>query len=383
MTKKIFSIVLISLVAISADLFSQHIYPVPPACPGEFAPIFKMPPLLPKPLYSTDMPLDVLVGYIAYDSLLKNISEQGKRDFLNRQSYTSDSLRQAMKYLYSIKDYDPTRWSRYENTRFDEPFTGYDDGYYFANFNSSLAYEIEKRVNEISPFHRLDYSLLTASIIAHIVVTDTVVVVDDDPVRRYNVIKVINSSVIDPIKGKVIPNCILPSNSNTLQSSNNVPTGSHPAVAGSCLQFSYYPASLLTKQGSCDFGTTFPASELDPSWNVYQGKEYIAFLWLDYVCVDSTNTYWQVVPVGATGCVRNKNIRPMTIFPVENGIVNESGATTGFGTGLTVAQFKAKLRERINWITHPEIQSNKKDDLKDKESLLKQSPKLSSRSSKQ
>lgn len=61
---------------------------------------------------STDMPLNVMIGYLVLDSVSKNAKLNQVSEFLNRQTY-NDTLKYLAKYLYSMLDYDPIRFFHY------------------------------------------------------------------------------------------------------------------------------------------------------------------------------------------------------------------------------------------------------------------------------
>lgn len=90
-------------------------YPAPPCALGySYTGVAsKQGQALTAPAYTTDMPIDVLVGYIVIDSLRKVKTPDEIEAYLNSLDYSNDTLRRIMKYLYTIVDYDPIRFRRY------------------------------------------------------------------------------------------------------------------------------------------------------------------------------------------------------------------------------------------------------------------------------
>src|SRR5947209_2058575 len=74
-----------------------------------------VPRTLNYPPLQTEMPLDVALGYIGMDSLVRSTNVvSGQWDTLLANTYDSDTLRFALKYLYKMGDWDPITFFEYE-----------------------------------------------------------------------------------------------------------------------------------------------------------------------------------------------------------------------------------------------------------------------------
>lgn len=71
-------------------------------------------PLSSLPPLSSDMPLDVLISWIVVDSICRTVSPEEVENYV--KSTSDDTLRLAMKYLYSLHDYSALLLDKYNAT---------------------------------------------------------------------------------------------------------------------------------------------------------------------------------------------------------------------------------------------------------------------------
>ncbi len=280
------------------------------------------------PPLSFYMPYEVMKGYIALDSISRNMDNNSFRDFLNRQTYYNDTIKNILKYMYLLNDYNPILFYT----------MGYDSNYklWVARAEYDFIVHIQQ-FKQVSLSN--DLTIAEAGIIAHIIVTDTV--------RRAcgsiftDIDEIVTCTIIDTIKGKVIPSCKDISIPNSVDDYRDPVPNIQPANPGSCLQFTY-----MVQNGN----EPVLVDENGEPW-IKKNREYIVFLYVAGNCRYQDSLYYDCSPAQWNGA-KNYNL-----YPIENGIVQDPDDNFGIGTGLTVAEFKAKLRERIDKIINPDLTS--------------------------
>lgn len=196
------------------------------------------------------------------------------------------------------------------------------------------------------------FSLLFPEIIADVVIADTLCKQESGggPPGTSMDMVLVTSTILDEIKGKKVPLCVgydmragkkgkvILSLSDTAYPWATYPVSAH---TGQCLQFEYSPE--WPRVPSDD---EVPRLRDSTGWWIKPGKEYIVFLDFEGFQGDTANGYFTVVPSaeGTSG----------GMYPVVNGIVQDPWDDFGFGsTNLTVADWKARLRARINSLINP------------------------------
>jgi hypothetical protein len=285
---------------------------------------------------NTGMPLDVMVGYIAYDSLARSLSAPGINNIYNNLIY-SDTLRYAMKYCYKMLDYNPLLF---------EQFRRYNDSQRrYASARTNVFQQLLNKIVEVSPAPFVETLLCQSSIIAHINVVDTFRVVDGSGGgSSILTIHTVTATVTDTIKGQVFPHCInfLPLNINKEDHSDTFQSNILPA---NCLQFTY-----ALEWPRIPFNNKVITTEqrmVDPAGSpwVKTGKEYIVFLNFSQACSDENYSYHILSAFGTRSSANN-------IYPISNGRVEDPNNDFGLGTAPTVSDFKSALQQKIHQITH-------------------------------
>ena len=342
-TIKIITITLFFIATISINAEGQTTYPKPPCDTNYVGISTQHSPILSSPYYTTDMPLDVIIGYIIIDSLTKVKTPDEMEEFLSTLKYSNDTLRRIMKHLYAVVDYDPIRFRRYvASISKTPPITIY-----------RTISDIISQAVAVSPNQAIDEALLSSDVIAHVTVKKV-----EDSATHY--IRVLESEIIESVKGKAIPNCINPpvtfSVSKLTESENQFP------FVGSCLQFQFPKLWLQVKSQANDILDTVPFSIVNQSFKIAPNKDYIVFLELGFVCSDLMHSYLDLNICRRYGWRRDggQQIRPMLALPIENGIVNESGTELNIGNNLTPTEYIAKIRARRDQILNL-TNTNQKD----------------------
>ncbi|HPI19687.1 MAG TPA: hypothetical protein PKY56_04890, partial [Candidatus Kapabacteria bacterium] len=297
----------------------------PPCMPEYHALTFEYPKYPYLPYYTTDMPYEVMLGYIVMDSVCNYGNALLLDDFISRQTY-NDTIKTIMKYIYRMADWDPYLFKR---TQYSLP----TNKLHPATVIEKL---IEKSAS-LSSNYKLYKLILSSHFILHINVTDTLS-------RTYlssNIptpVAIVNYEVLDTIKGRKIPVC-----KNVSIDNNTKITSQEESqiVSNNCSQFGY---SLFWERDSVrnDIkfigGHDYSKSLIDKDGILWtnKGKEYIVCLYIPLICETSYYDYSSIT----------SNVIPSltcTMYPIENGNVQDPGNEFGFGTNVDVDQFKLLL----------------------------------------
>jgi len=251
----------------------------------------------------------------------------------------TDTERKIARNLYLIQDDNPlARYMWSGKAMHPNPYKR-DPGQAMESF--------ENRAGRISHYSKMTYSLLTPHIIADVIVDDTICVKDPTAYSAFDMV-LVNSTILDAIKGKQVPFCVeegmraLRKKGTTIKSSGTIPWPTHPVPAdtGTCLQFEYSPGWFKVYYPDEDYGPRL-------GWWVKPCQEYIVFLNIMGVGLDSTSQYFTISPggFGSSG----------GMYPVIDGIVEDPGDDFGIGAkfGLSVDEWKARIRARIDDIINP------------------------------
>lgn len=313
------------------------------------------------PDLSTDMPLDVLIGYIAGDSLARTLPRDWAERFRDNGTY-SDTLRYALKYRYLMDDYDPIRLFQWTGqTQHRSGRSGY------GTHTETLQDVMTFRARVTYPDTQRTAVLCDAHIIARVRVTATRTKIDTNAGWAKHA-TLVTCTIIDPIKGKRIPNCGIDSDikerdrgtANTIIPPARA-EGGQLAVPGACLQFE---AALEWPRNGGDSKPRYPSVQKiggpsladgfagKPGPWVQPNTEYFVFLQFRGLGGDSAlnasgqltdyhfATLFPIAWFGYTCC----------LYPVVDGTVYDPRNDFGFGANLTPAQFAAALRSRISSI---------------------------------
>ncbi len=306
------------------------------------------------PPLSLGMPLDVMLGYIAGDSLARTMS-LATTDTLARSMHYSDTLRQAMKYMYLMDDYDPVRffqWSGWATTQI----------LHYRSSPDCLCDALVYRARVDCPDTQRTAVLGAADIIAYVHVNATQTKIDTNAAHAIHA-TLVSCTILDTIKGRRIPNCWSNDARSKLRSPGTtgaVPVarveGSQPSLPGACLQFEISPE--WSRVGSSHRpgwpGMSFSINDSTvgggfagrPGPWVQPDVDYIVLLRFQGLGGDSLFQYASVFPIQWFG-------NACCMYPVLDGAVYDPYDDFGFGPNRTPAQFIAALRSRIYSITHP------------------------------
>ncbi|ROL60558.1 hypothetical protein D9V86_09240 [Bacteroidetes/Chlorobi group bacterium ChocPot_Mid] len=292
---------------------------------------FQKPPYF--PYLTTDMPLDVMISYLAMDSLCKNVTSTEFYEFMDRQTF-NDTVKYLRKLYFEVTDYNSLLFESYEHHQ-DTNFLIYP-------------YELIERTRRLieenqEPDFKFDKAIVFSGIIAHISVNYTTLIYDTSAKIAKNQI-VVNCTILDPIKGKVIPTCKPLPPYPILKSEEKKPDiqALQSNDSGNCFQFVYREEWNIGANQDLPFCTNKMIGDSTDRY-IKSDNEYIVFLIPSLVCTHFKQFYYNLRPIKYYSEVA-------TLYPIKNGIVIDPGDDFGFGQNLTVSEFKEKLRLRINQI---------------------------------
>ncbi len=280
------------------------------------------------PPLSTGMPFDVLIGYIYLDSIVRTVPLNTVDSFYKQLGY-SDTLRQAVKYIYEMNDFDPIIFEQYVYSQRIRTKSNYPN-----DILKKIYTCIKKKYPDSLKTTLLLYS---ADYILDIKADWVSTIIDTTRPAFFSNSIVTECEVLDTIKGKHRPGCIF----DSLTAKHGI---AQPQSVSSCLEFSYLPNWSRTEHVDAlpaDSGLVLNGRD----W-IQKDSEYIVFLQLSDLGRDSTYNYSSLNPLRTANTMAG-------MYPVRGGIVYDPNNDFGFGTGLTASQFKSRLRSRIYSITHP------------------------------
>jgi hypothetical protein len=296
------------------------------------------------PPLSIYMPYDVLLGYVALDSLHRAPRPQGEQQVLalfQRQQTLTDTARKILRVYYAMADYNPILF---------QSAIMYMRG--SANSPWVISSEIGKKLiptiwKDTLQKQRLYRGLFTSDYILHVRVIDTI-----EFHTTYTEI-VVSAEVLDVIKGQVLVPCgdeglrqvSLPK-PNAI---GNLTLSNDPSR---CILFSYSP-NWFRYVGGDDIDWAFLNETEELGRILVPGTEAIVMLEFGVLCIGDSSVFYSLAPINIKNRPSERTSCGQGIYPVVDGIVQDPMDDFGFGTNLSVEQFKQRLRERIaairNW----------------------------------
>lgn len=291
------------------------------------------------PIYS-GQPTSVTTAYLWIDEAMRYYPEPTIEHFLKMLSW-DDTAKTIASNFYQMQDDNPLSFYIWSGDRIHpNPYKG----------EPGLAQEVFKNLasTDVGDKGRTSW-LLSADIIADVMVTDTVCTTDPTALSAKDAV-LVNATILDPIKGKQIPECPdyykvgkkakLPLNTPTLA----IPVRAIAADTGTCIQFEYSPEWHRSPDEDVLANTLKDST----GWWVKPSHEYIVFLYFAGIGADSSHAYFSTWPCnGISGTSGG-------LYRVVDGNVVDPNDDFGFGgTNLTVANWKSQLRAKINAIINP------------------------------
>jgi hypothetical protein len=279
------------------------------------------------PPLNTGMPFDVLIGYIYLDSLRRQ-SPRSVDSFVSRLT-NSDTLRNALKYLYEMDDYNPITFLQYAG---GTPAPGH-----YKNSGARLRAMLINQATIVIPDTNRT-AMLGSDIIVHVLVTNLESKYDSSYGCAFPNQVIVTCRVIDTVKGRVLPSCV----GGATSKDNNL----HTLTTSNCFQFCYSPQEHLWGNTTNLQQRPLMVDSLGNPW-VKLNSEYLAFLDLQGVGGDSLRTYYTV-------CLATKyQTTQGCLYRISSGKVIDPNNDFGFGVNLSTSDYLSALRARIYRLTHP------------------------------
>jgi hypothetical protein len=306
------------------------------------------------PLY-VGQPSAVTSAYLYADELMRTTQSHSIDTWIWNLGY-DDTLKYFAEMLYEVSDDNPLslyQWEVSGNPNSIKQHLSW-------NYQGHPASDIDVLTNGIGgrvPDTGRTGFILACDIIADVSVSDTIIKFDPTDKIIPNTVFVV-SSILDEIKGQKIPLCVgegmLTGGKGkiTTLSTYATPWATYAVAAdsGSCLDFEYSPQWQRGIATDAPDPTT-PVLSDSTNWWIKPGGEYIMFLRLAGVGSDTSNGYFSVQPYW--GVFGNNG----GVYRVISGHVVDPNDDFGLGAsvsgGLTVSEWKTRLRARIYNILHP------------------------------
>jgi len=287
-------------------------------------------------LLQSDMPYEVLIGYIVADSVVR--AAPGSRimsDAIRKMNLLTDTAQFIYKYWYAMNEYDPLWFYSFLNKKYPE-----------ANISSrSLRSDMRSRMYEDTKF-----TYVVSDYILHIYVNNTVHI-DTSNTKYPEFSKTIAyCKILDILKGGVFPsldNAIFYNGEqkNSVESGivdNNYADALVPTIMPDIV-FNYVDQWRNGQGGRPLF------NQRDGHW-IKPNKEYIVFL--EFQGVDAVGSW---APVGSIykqyyTLMPYPHTKSYSMYPIEDGYVIDIRNALGFGTKVPVDEFKENIRKKIEEI---------------------------------
>jgi len=297
------------------------------------------------PPLSMSMSYNVMLGYIAMDSLGRFYNDSAFRAVRGKSLYTEleelkpsdDTLHTFWKYWYQMMDFDPIRFQQYLN----EQYLTQNNKYSFR-FTYDVAYLMGKS-------HKLNHPLrkrIAAALIPDFILKVQVVGIDSmkAPIDSYgDVTKYkfynIKCLVLDTLKGKIIPKKC---------ESNNLIIKTEQTASNSCyfhfvISTNSYPQTRLSSHSLIYFPKidSLIFDKEREIMRVHNGQELIIFVDCGNSLYTKTEDYFQI----------HTNTRASNgVLPIVNGMVSDVNKIWSDSTWISYETFKERYNEAVEII---------------------------------
>jgi hypothetical protein len=315
---------------------------------------YSLPVLTAMPPVSDSMPSGIITDYLWADELMRTTTSSSITKYIYSLGY-GDTLKYLAELLYTVDDNNPLSFYQWEISGW--PIGGHPD--YPWHYKATPAQEripLENKVGYTFPDTGKAGFLLSCDIIADVSVSDTII--STFPGSLLPNMVLVNSTINDEIKGQKIPLCIgydlhtRGKGKITTLSGSVTPWSTYavPADTGSCLMFEYSPewqSGIFTDAPS----PLTPVLSNSTGWWIKPGGEYIVFLYVHGVNGDTSNGYFTIDPFWGVFGTQGAMYRVVSGHVVDPN--DDFGLGASVSGGLTVSDWKTRLRARIYNILHP------------------------------
>ena len=282
-------------------------------------------------LLQSNMPYEVLIGYIVADSIMQAMPESLTPVwyFIKDMNISSDTAQYLYKYWYYMNDYDPMRFWSFLNRKYHPEAKGRQ---------RMLYAEMRQRFYVDQKF-----TYVVPSYILHIYVNNVVWIdVSDTKHPTSSSSTIAYCQVLDTLKGKMFP---------SLDGDNAIfYNGSLENNFGIVNDYAINPLQtdiVFSFRNNWTRGQE--GRSIGKNW-IKSDREYIVFL--EFGGEDAVGE-WD--PVGSLHkqyytLFPYPHTKSCSMYPVEDGYVLDEKNAMGFGTKVPVETFKQNIRDQINLI---------------------------------
>jgi hypothetical protein len=309
--------------------------------------LYSLPLLRTLPAVNPSQSTSIQTDYLLLDDAFRLVKPGFVMDsYIQSLSY-GDTLRYLASILYQVVDDNPITFMRWEGAL--------PSPYPYNAPPGRIRTRVQSQFSKLAVDTNRTPFLLNADIIADVTVTDTAKFSwPSDPITPRTV--VVTCTILDGIKGKYVPGCgfIYKTHPQGVLQTLSTPfppvmADTVPSTVGSCFQFEYSPNWVRGIQSDFNVGVpllTGPSGD----W-VKKDSEFVVFLNFVSIASDNSNAYYALMPAwGWFGSMDG-------LYPVRGGKVYDPNDDFGIGAsvsgGLTVAEWKTRIRARINSIIYP------------------------------
>ena len=279
------------------------------------------------PPLSTGMPFDVLIGYVYLDSLMRFSRPRQTDSLIKSWNSLNDTLKNAIKYLYKLEDYNPIIFRQYwdEVRNFPVPFgkkfkVEFEDGFTlpndtistpqnagrYRNDMYSLVLYMNEKFSKVLPNQSERAALFSLSE-AECIYRVKILTNPDSMYYRHldidsnNFRFLVIAEVLDTIKGKVFNNYNTPETRIHDKHLKNITLNSaetNPIIKIQYSSHSYYCIGYNTSMGivyQYPDSAFLKNSGFPHEFGLKQNQECIVFLSHSSHLMDSTNDYYDFI----------------------------------------------------------------------------------------
>lgn len=319
---RILTILILTLLSVCTSN-AQYSETPPPCLPRYSAPTYEFAHQTVSPPLYPSTPIDVILGYLALDSVCHLATRLQARNFIENLTY-DDTLKTIMKYWYKVVDNNPLDYLSY-TSNIDSTF---------RNLPGHITGMLNKTIYSVSPHKIEDLFLCQSTHIYKGVVIDSIVKVDSMGGDMQNV-SMLYTFVIDTLKGQHFPTHMYQMIGNVGNSKNDVQVqATRPPQPCFAIDFRPALAYRAAERFGLDTITALPPKVGDTCY-FFVKPVYVAFC--------SNSSYISFVP--------NEGTKSRGVYRVVNGFVSCPDLEFTGELYVTESRFKDAVLEHIARIT--------------------------------
>jgi hypothetical protein len=310
--------------------------------------LYAFPHLGTVPAVNPNQPTNIQTDYLWLNDAFADVKPGfAMAGYIQSLTY-ADTLKYLGSVLYEVVDDNPITFARWA--------TASTWPYHYGAAPGQIRVTLQSQFSKVAGDTNRTAFLLDNDIIADVTVTDTQQYMwPSDPATPRSV--VVTCDILDRIKGQSVPQCVFlyKAHSNGKIQTLSVPfppimADTVPATSGTCFQFEYRPNWRLGIPPDYTYPGQPELTDSTGDW-IKKDSEYVVFLNFVGVWSDSANSYYSLSPDhGWFGSNAG-------LYPVRGGVVydpnDDFGIGASVGGGLTVSQWKTRVRAKISSIVTP------------------------------